>query len=195
MASLAQYLTTISSAHLKRIIAVLPQFDLHDDTHSERVADNISRLIGDEHLERLSSSDLFLLCTAAHLHDCGMAPAEFELKALEAVHSNRFDSYTQAKKYIEAHKEDIYKQFEGEVSKWLFSPESEFTLIDQLASAMMEYQEFRDGYADNHDSLHNFIRYTHHKRAERYIRNAEHVFAEKLDGNWGKRLAKDLAAI
>ena len=34
--------------HLKRIINVLPEFDLHDEKHSKKVAENIEKLLGDK---------------------------------------------------------------------------------------------------------------------------------------------------
>lgn len=88
-------------------MSIMPEYDLHDESHSEKVAGNISMLIGDK-ICSLPSLDLFLLYASAYLHDCGMAPAEFELKAMTIVHILRSDSMAEAIVWIRNNKNIIY---------------------------------------------------------------------------------------
>lgn len=58
--------------HLKRIIGQLPEYDLHDEDHSVAVIANIEAMLGDK-LPMLSPYELFLLFTAAYIHNLGVA--------------------------------------------------------------------------------------------------------------------------
>lgn len=205
--NLAKRISKTASEHLKRVMSIMPEYDLHDESHSEKVAGNISMLIGDK-ICSLPSLDLFLLHASAYLHDCGMAPAEFELKAMTIVHILRSDSMAEAIVWIRNNKNIIYGSFEGDVSSWFFSPNDEEELLRSLAEDMLAYQEYRDGFAFDHEqrsddeiqkfnsnTLQEYIRISHHKRIQRYICNAEKFFVDALDGNWAKRLVHDLAKI
>ena len=69
--------------HHKRVIQVMPEFDLHDESHLEKVLLYMAQLIGDEIIKTLSDIELFLLVASAYMHDCGMARPEWELKLME----------------------------------------------------------------------------------------------------------------
>ena len=205
--NLAKRISKTASEHLKRVMSIMPEYDLHDGSHSEKVAENMSMLTGDL-TASLPSLDIFLLHASAYLHDCGMAPAEFELNALTALHSVRTDNLNEATAYIRANKRSIYGCFEGEVAAWLFSPDDEESLVRNLAEDMLAYQEYRDGFASdpqkmseaeirkfNSATLQDYIRISHHKRIQTYICNAEKFFIDALDGNWAKRLVHDLSKV
>ena len=205
--NLAKRISKTASEHLKRVMSIMPEYDLHDGSHSDKVAENIYRLIGDR-TSSMPSLDIFLLHSSAYLHDCGMAPAEFELKALTALHSVRTDNLNEATAYIRANKSTIYGRFEGEISTWLFSPNDEESLVRNLADDMLAYQEYRDGFPSepqkmsdeeickfNSTTLQDYIRISHHKRIQTYICNAEKFFIDALDGNWARRLVHDLSRI
>lgn len=57
---------------LNAIIKDYPHYSLHDHSHSESILLNIERLLGNDNIERLSPSDLWLLLHVAYLHDFGM---------------------------------------------------------------------------------------------------------------------------
>ena len=79
--NLAKRISKTASEHLKRVMSIMPEYDLHDGSHSDKVAENIYRLIGDR-TSSMPSLDIFLLHSSANLHDCGMAPAESDLSKL-----------------------------------------------------------------------------------------------------------------
>ncbi|KGN80231.1 hypothetical protein HQ35_05930 [Porphyromonas cangingivalis] len=207
-----RFLKKQSESHLKRVIKTLPEFDLHDQSHSEKVEENMSLLIGESLLRKLSSVDLFLLSASAHLHDCGMAPADWELNALDVVAKatdRRFDVLKNNINYIKDNKVQIFGRQGFEASSWLFSPSDEKELFKQLANEMKAYQEYLDGYSisetndkDDKDAEQilkdrrvDYIRRTHHERSERYIKNMEKEFCGKLESAPGKQLADILAGI
>ena len=207
--------------HLKRVITVLKEFDLHDSSHSEKVLENIENLLGIT-VNNLSSYELFLLHLAPFLHDCAMAPAEWEIKLLELTEGtedfwiNESSIKNDLKPPLKLSKaidlittNSLYDSFE-EVSQWPFSPSNENKLVEELAELLIEYQSYRNGHKEKicrlkstseFELLNNvlrtsFIRDNHHIRVEKYIKNLTKVFEVKLDqAAWGKKLAKDLAKI
>lgn len=222
--NLADELEKKARNHLKRVLTVLPEFDIHDEKHSEKVIFNIEKLLADN-VQKLSTYELFLLHLSAFLHDCAMAPSDWELNVLKITEGTEkfkvFDKSvchdlkepfktSYAKTIINDNKSSIYRQFGGDVENWLFSPNSEEDLVNYLASMLIEYQNFRNGFAEqirkinsNEDfqSLNTFIRTdyiraTHHIRIETYINSLGSTFGASFEQPaWGKRLAKDLALI
>ncbi len=95
---LAQRVIELSKEHQKRVIKIMPEFDLHDATHLERVEENIALLLGEERLSELSSVELFLLLSASYLHDCGMAPAGWEFSLM--VLTERYGPHASTKQSI-----------------------------------------------------------------------------------------------
>lgn len=51
---------------------LFPHYSQHDASHSRTILERVASLLGEESLTRLSSTDLWLLLEAAHLHDAGM---------------------------------------------------------------------------------------------------------------------------
>lgn len=211
--------------HLKRVTSILQEFDLHDESHSEKVIQNIEQLLGKKTIESLSSYELFLIHLSSFFHDCAMAPSDWEINLLEITEGNelfatntnsiRHDlkppfKTSQAISFVSDRKSEIYKDFNGDVAKWLFSPSSENELQQYLSALLIEYQTFRNGYAEQIRSLKqledfetlnqsiriDFIRSTHHIRVEQYIRNLETEFCNAFEQPaWGKKLAHDLSLI
>ncbi|MCA6068311.1 ATP-binding protein [Chryseobacterium sp. RG1] len=209
--------------HLKRVITVLPEFDIHDEKHSERVIKNIEELLGNT-VGELSSYELFLLHSSAFLHDCGMAPSEYEINVMKLTEGNeKFYSekdsikhdlrpplkHTEALNVITSNKELLYKNF-SLPSKWIFCNSAEKDFISYLAELLLDYQNFRNGFAKELKSVDNiedfksinefiridYIRATHHIRIETYIKNLETKFGNAFEQpSWGKKLANDLAKI
>lgn len=148
--------------HLKRVLVVMNEFDLHDESHAEKVLDNIENLLGDNVIDGLSVYELFLLFTSAYLHDCAMAPPEWEIQLLKATEgtdqlplksklANDLKaplSYSDSLEFIRNTKNEFLINKFSEVQKWMFSPSSERMLEEDLADLLRKYQEFRNGYAD-----------------------------------------------
>lgn len=57
---------------LERIKDFFPHYTNHDSSHSEVILNNIYLLVGEEGINRLSSTDLWLLLQVAYFHDIGM---------------------------------------------------------------------------------------------------------------------------
>lgn len=213
------------SDHLKKIMNVLPEFDIHDESHSKKVLENIEKLIGENKLEELSSYELFLLYMSSYLHDAAMAISDWEINVLlltegtdkyfinNASIKNDLKSplsFSKAKQIIESNKQDIYIKFDSDVKEWMFSPSTENELIDYLSNLLREYQEHRNGFGkelrnisskDEFEELNNFIRTdyirdTHHLRVEKYIKNMEKDISNTFQQKaWGKQLVNHLAQI
>ncbi len=62
----------ILSPILNAIIKDYPHYSLHDHSHSESILLNIERMLGNENIEKLSPTDLWLLLHVSYLHDFGM---------------------------------------------------------------------------------------------------------------------------
>ena len=221
---LASDLIEKMSQHHKRVIQVMPEFDLHDDSHLEKVLLYMAQLIGSDKIKTLSDIELFLLVASAYMHDCGMAPPEWELELIKLTEgtdnvyayetSVKHDgkkpfSYTEAVDFIKSRKDIIYKNYKNEVSKWIFSENCEEDFIDALAKVLQEYQRFRNGYSDqikqcidnaSFPSLNmkiriEFIRSQHHICAQRYVKNATPFFKSRIPEAWIGKLNSDLGSI
>lgn len=222
--NLADDLEKKARNHLKRINNVLPEFDIHDERHSEKVIFNIEKLVADN-IQKLSTYELFLLQLSSFFHDCAMAPSDWELNLLKFTEgTDKFKindesichdlkepfKISNAKNIVNNNKINFYGTFDSDIKKWLFSPNSEDDLINYLASMLVEYQNFRNGFAEqlrkvsskeDFESLNTFIRTdyiraTHHIRIETYVNNLESIFGNSFEQPaWGKKLAKDLALV
>ncbi len=222
--NLADDLEKKARNHLKRITNVLPEFDIHDERHSEKVVFNIEKLLV-ENVKKLSTYELFLIQLSSFFHDCAMAPSDWELNVLKFTEGiDKFKvndksichdlkepfKISHAKNFVNENKNTFYGTFDGDVKKWMFSPNGENALIDYLASMLIEYQNYRNGFAEqlrkissneDFESLNTFIRTdyirtTHHLRIETYVNNLESIFGNSFEQpTWGKRLAKDLALV
>jgi len=225
LTELAKYVVGQAEAHLKQIVAQHPGFDLHDETHSVAVVENISKLLDAEHVKARSSFELFLLWTSAYLHDCGMAVPQWELNifqftegiATEGANDEpgfRNDlkptlTYDVAVNLIRGRSQELYGSY-SKARLWLFSARSESEFVDDLAGRLRAYQDFRSGHATALRALAGnpekfatysnelraaFIRETHWTRIETWVRNLDELFEDRLGGRWGKALAHDLARI
>jgi len=212
-------------AHLKRITTVLPEFDIHDEKHSEKVIENIEMLLGSEKLKSLSTYELFLLHLSAFFHDCAMAPSDWEINTMKLTegsddcYQDNFSikndlksplEFSVAEKIIYEKKAHLYERFESDVEKWMFTPRKEEELIQYLSQLLIEYQDYRNGFADKLKTVQSqseftelnefirkdYIRATHHTRIEAYIKNLEKILSNAFEQSpWGKKLAQDLSLI
>lgn len=222
--NLADELEKKARNHLKRIPSVLPEFDIHDERHSEKVLFNIEKLLANN-VKKLSTYELFLLQLSSFFHDCAMAPSDWELNVLKFTEgTDKFKindksichdlkepfKISQAKNVVNENKNTFYGTFDGDVKEWLFSPNSENEFIDYLSSMLIEYQNYRNGFAEKLRKINtdkdfedlntyirtDYIRATHHIRIETYVNNLGSIFGHSFEQPaWGKKLAKDLGLV
>lgn len=221
---LADSIVKTAGEHQKRVAQVMPEFDLHDENHLAMVLDNIACLVGGKRIKSLTDVELFLLIASAYLHDCGMAPAEWELKLMRLTEgTDQFAecekslcndgkspySFSTAKNFIENNKQNIYACYEGDVKNWLFSENSEKGLIESLAKLLVDYQIFRNGYIaelkacktlTDFKDLSNgirtdFIRRRHPQTSARYILNASKMFQNAIGESWSDKMVQDLSIV
>lgn len=182
----AKTIITKTSAHLKHVRNVLPEFDEHNVEHSEKVLEIMENLLGDQ-AERLSSYDIFSLIAVAYLHDCGMAVSDYEVNVMKLVEDGDFDGKKVCKKaeartIIEKNKNVIFKTGRDaeDITKWLFYPGSEQKLFNYYAQLLIDYQTFRNGIINiinnskdfpktNKELRVDYIRRTHTNRIQTYI--------------------------
>lgn len=225
---LAEEVCKEAANHLKLIINQLPEFDIHDETHSLKIIENIETLIGKKSIKNLSSYELFLLHMSGFLHDCAMALPIWELKLLTMTEGK--DGYTknsiqnpiphdgkkpyklsEALKVINDNKQSLYNDFE-KTKDFIFSFSNESEFQRDLATRLIEYQDFRNGYSQEftnfveNNNVHSYlefsdllrydyVRITHAQRVEIYIKNLSNKFINTLGGAWGEALAKDLGKV
>ncbi|PSW10701.1 hypothetical protein C9J20_13660 [Photobacterium phosphoreum] len=217
---LASDIESFAEGHLKRVLQVLSEFDIHDISHSKKVIKNIELILGDEILNSLSSFELFFLLTSSYLHDCAMAPAEWELNLMKMTEGcdKYFDNklsikndlkqpygYQQALTFIDG----LWNELKVDLS-WYFCPDNDNELKRELATLLIEYQKFRNGFKDlfekvksreDFSKLNNrvridFIRCNHHIRIEKYIKNLSRQFGDIIgQPTWGKKITTDLSSI
>ncbi len=219
---LAHKIIELATEHQKRVIKIMPEFDLHDASHLKKVEENIAMLLGDSRLSELSSIELFLLVAASYLHDCGMAPADCELSLMKMTEGYNSPTSSkssicndgkkpftirEAKDFIEKNKHSLYN-FES-IKNWEFASNDEKILKDTLSEILVEYQAFRNGYidqikeavkADNFEALNHsirvdYIRTCHHKESAIYIKNLQKIATPILGEVWIQRLLSDLADV
>lgn len=224
LSTLADTIINTAWEHQKRVVQVMPEFDLHDGNHLAMVFENMASLIGDERIKTLSNVEIFLLISAAYLHDSGMAPAEWEQRLLQLTEGTDVYcecegsacndgkspfTHTVAQHFIEKNKQKIYAKYEGDVQNWLFSENNEKDFVEALASLLIDYQIFRNGYVaelkacqtpSDFKKLNNgiridYIRIRHPQTSARYIRNAAPLFYNIIGEAWTEKMAHDLAAI
>ncbi|PFP05758.1 HD domain-containing protein [Bacillus thuringiensis] len=160
---LAEEVSKEATIHLKLIINQLPEFDIHDETHSLKIIDNIELLIGEDSIKNLSSYELFLLYMSGFLHDCAMALPAWELNLLTMTEGkNGFTKnsilnpipndgkkpykLSEALKVINENKESLYINFD-KTQEFIFSFSTEIDFQRDLAKRLIKYQEFRNGYS------------------------------------------------
>lgn len=130
-----------------------------------------------------------------------------------AIHNDLKPAWklAEAVRFISSHTAGIFGSFDS-VSKWPFACRQEQSYYEDLAKRLVAYQTFRNGYAIEMRKLQkskdtegyrrlseqirgDFIRETHHTRAETFARNLGPMFDQHLGGTWGEALAADLGKV
>lgn len=222
LCSIAHDIIKLSSEHQKRVLKIMQEFDLHDEKHLVKVEENIADILESKGLDSFNSLDLFIIIAAIYLHDCGMAPADWEITTMSLTEGNekysieknsvkndgkKPFSFAEARTFVIQHKQQIYDNF-GSIKDWIFAPSTEEDLINNLTELLIDYQDFRNGYADrlasvsdiydfgklNNEIRLDFIRVHHHKKSEEYVKNLKPLF-KCLGEGWPDRLVIDLSHI
>ena len=185
--------------HLKNIRTTLPNFDVHDDSHSKSVLENMLRLSNyyeGEHY--LTNFEYTLIILSAFLHDSGMALPEWELKLFKATEGNelflkdeessliinndgkKVFAFSEARDFIKQNKEEIYGNFD-KIKDYIFIEETEDIFINSISNKLITYQKFRNGFASELNNLKNNKDYKLKSEEIRYefIRQNHHVFSKK----------------
>lgn len=211
-------------SHNKRIIAQMSNYDMHDETHSEKVLEIIENLLG-EKIEKLTFYELVLIYMSAYLHDSAMAMPDWEydtLKAVEGTEQLRDNTlsffigndFKPVHKYSEALKlvsENKDKLFHYDTAKaYIFVQENEEKILDFLANLICDYEEFRNGYIEDlkkhKDSFpeyfnmskmirSEYIRSTHHLRVVENVNALKKRFCTALGDRCAQYFTEDLSKI
>lgn len=211
-------------SHNKRIIAQMSNYDMHDETHSEKVLEIIENLLG-EKIEKLTFYELVLIYMSAYLHDSAMAMPDWEydtLKAVEGTEQLRDNTlsffigndFKPVHKYSEALKlvsENKDKLFHYDTAKaYIFVQENEEKILDFLAKLICDYEEFRNGYIEDlkkhKDSFpeyfnmskmirSEYIRSTHHLRVVENVNALKKRFCTALGDRCAQYFTEDLSKI
>lgn len=222
LCSIAHDIIKLSSEHQKRVLKIMQEFDLHDEKHLVKVEENIADILESKGLDSFNSLDLFIIIAASYLHDCGMAPADWEITTMSLTEGNekyciekssvkndgkKPFSFAEARTFVIQHKRQIYDNF-GSIRDWFFAPSTEEDLINNLTELLIDYQDFRNGYTDrlasvsdiydfgklNNEIRLDFIRIHHHKKSEEYVKNLKPLF-KSLGEGWSDRLVIDLSRV
>lgn len=88
---------------LRTVPAYFPHFSIHDASHSSNIIKYLSMLLGRDNIEKLSVSDLLVLCVAAYAHDISMSVS------YEMIHEKMTsDEWKETlKKYTKSQQEDL----------------------------------------------------------------------------------------
>ncbi|MEG0685762.1 MAG: hypothetical protein RR425_00605, partial [Erysipelotrichales bacterium] len=140
---------------------------------------------------------LFLLYLSAYLHDSAMALPQWEYEALKAVEGTKscYDNsvkfamrndlkatqkYSEVREVVCKNKDILFDY--SQAKDFIFAPETEEGIIEEITSLILEYDEFRSGFYDKlkvkTDSPEEYVEYSKRIRTE-FIRQTHHLRVEK----------------
>jgi hypothetical protein len=76
---------------LQNVGQLFPHYSRHDQSHSDQILINIERLLGEDRVNLLSATDIWLLLESAYWHDIGMVVPHNALK--DALESAEFQAF------------------------------------------------------------------------------------------------------
>lgn len=186
--------------HLKNITSTLPDFDIHDGSHSEKILENMLVLIDAQNkTNQFTGYEFFLLGLSAYMHDTGMSMPEWEVKLFKMIEgSHEFPLYDEdldinlnsdlkkpfsiieAKDFIIENAQTIYRDF-TEIQNYIFIENNEEDFVSNLAKKIRNYQIFRSGYKSSLREIKDRNEYKRESLNLRYefIRINHHIFSEK----------------
>lgn len=160
---------------LKNKLKVVPHyfihFSRHDQSHSEQIIQYIERLLGEENLELLSTSDKMMIALSCYAHDVGMSIDHAQIDALFS-------------------KEDFADILQGSMDT---SYDDVQKIVDNILNYPDSFKGTKDAYqlyVDVGIVIENVFRRDHAKRSADYI-----LKSESIKNVLGDRCTKHLAAI
>lgn len=124
---------------LKAVAIIFPHYSLHDETHSEKILNNIINVLGKDVIFKLSCTDLWLLLEAAYCHDLGMVISASKIQ--EVIDNGsfiRFFHTVQSDVHHDLHK--YTKIFDEKDGKLLFkSQEIKLSTFDAVKFLFAEF--------------------------------------------------------
>ena len=161
-------------AHLGEISTQMKEYDKHDASHSEKVLENIEKLLRDSGIERLSLLEAMTLRLCCYFHDSGMILPECYLPLLEDIER---DPRAELPGDLLPWLEENRKTYDV-VQDQFYCPDSEEGYEEFLTDEMDRYQKYRLGLPEDisgethfHRTRHDYLRRTHGERAKRYAKN------------------------
>ncbi|KAA6336511.1 Chaperone protein HtpG [termite gut metagenome] len=124
---------------LNAIANIFPHYSLHNETHSNAILSNITKLLGEKFIDELNCTDLWLLLESAYCHDIGMIISYDQAK--EAIDSKEFIQHISKILNDEGHALHRYsKKLSIEREKILFSENTfEVEKIDTIRFLLADF--------------------------------------------------------
>ena len=94
---------------LSMIGNIFPHYSLHDATHSEKILSNICRILGEDQIKKLSTTDIWMLLFVAYFHDIGMFVSKDDIT--ETIKDEDFLKYVEEKKQDASSEMNTYANF------------------------------------------------------------------------------------
>lgn len=138
---------------LKTVSSHFPHFSKHDVTHSQTIATHIGNLLGEDRVNKLSYSDIFMMLLSFYYHDVGMA-LEYE-KIYEYFRSHDF--------------QNKLREYENDPSSDLHNAASR--LLKFGTKVASDYESSIDIYNDIILLIEDIYRVDHAKRSAEAVMN------------------------
>lgn len=109
---------------LDNVSVYFPHFSLHDSSHSETIISQMERILGEDRINDLSFSDIFLLLSVAYSHDLGMV-----------LQYSEVEEYFRSEEYI-----NDLNRFSQDENSPLYQTSKRLSAVDIINDGMqMEY--------------------------------------------------------
>ena len=147
---------------LSMIGNIFPHYSLHDATHSEKILSNIYRILGENQIRELSTTDVWMLLFVAYFHDIGMFVSKDDI--IKTVNEKKFLQYINEKKQDSSSEMNVYAnlfEVKGDGLHYCackFSSESFYALRYLLA---------------------DYLRTSHSERSKRMIQESSFIYIPK----------------
>lgn len=180
------------SAHLKNILNQMPDYDKHDSQHSEKVLENIEKMLRDNGIENLTLLEALVLRICCYLHDAGMILPAYCTALLEEVEDEAYVFHRE--KPLTTIKAELRSKLAGlnktyaDVRDQFFCQDSEEKYLDFLSKQIYDYEQYRLGLPELEEgkdrkafcltTRQGYLRSTHGERVKLYAQN----LARMLDG-------------
>ena len=188
-------------AHLGEIDNQMPEYDTHDKTHSEKVLENIEKLLLDKGIGELSFLEALVLRLCCYFHDAGMILPQCYVPLMERLEKDPSeDPGDGVDAWLAANKKGY-----PDISKQFYCPDSASGFEDFLIEQLELYQKYCMGLPEKPENIsetdyfqekrHDYLRSTHGDRVRVYSRNMATKFLDGLTGSGREDLQKAVGDI